>query len=256
MNKFAVNLSTVFTEVPFLERFKKAQDCGFSYVECQFPYAYSVEEIKRELEEHQVSMVLINLPPGNWEKGDRGIAMDPKRMEEFKGSVNEGIQYATALKVPRVHCMAGNLPGGDREVYIKNLRFAAEAMKKYGLTLLIEPINPFDMPNYYLSNLYQAAEILEVVDRENVKLQFDFYHIERVHGNSLTLFKEFAGLIGHVQIADVPGRHEPGTGRMDYKAVFQYLADTYDGFIGLEYTPNGKSDESFGWLSRKGEGGK
>lgn len=256
MNKFAVNLSTVFTEVPFLERFKKARDYGFSFVECQFPYSYPIDEIKRELERYQLSMVLLNLPPGNWEMGDRGLAAAPDRIEEFRSSLSEGIKYARALNVSKIHCMAGTPPGSDRDelrnVYIKNLQYAAKEIGKYGLSLLIEPINPFDIPHYYLSNLYQAAMILQEVDSENVRLQFDFYHIERGHGKSLNLFKQFADMIGHVQIADVPGRHEPGTGEMDYKAIFQFLADTYEGYIGLEYTPSEKSEDSFAWLAKMG----
>jgi hydroxypyruvate isomerase len=260
MNKFAVNLSTIFTEVPFLERFKKAGDCGFSFVECQFPYAHSIEEIQKELEQHQLSMVLINLPPGNWKKGDRGIAVDPDRTEEFKRSVKEGIKYAKALKVSRIHCMAGNVSGLDpeaaREVYQENLHYAGTEIEKHGLTLLIEPINPFDMPGYYLSNIYQAKEILNAVDLLNVKLQFDFYHMERVHGHSLSIYKQYADIVGHVQMADFPGRHQPGSGKMDYQTIFQHLNETYEGYIGVEYTPQGKSEESFEWLSRIGERGK
>ncbi|NHM31439.1 hydroxypyruvate isomerase family protein [Neobacillus terrae] len=249
MKKFAVNLSTVFIEVPFLERFKKARECGFSFVECQFPYSYSIENIQQELEQNQLLMVLLNLPPGNWEKGDRGIAADPNRVEEFRKSVMEGIKYATALNVSKIHCMAGIVDSdAARKVYIDNLRYAGSEMAKHGLTVLIEPINQFDMPGYFLSDLYQAAEILKAVNLPNVKLQFDFYHVERIHGNSLSLYKQFAEQVDHVQIADVPGRHEPGTGEMDYQKIIHYLNNTYNGQIGLEYTPSGKSEESFEWI--------
>jgi hydroxypyruvate isomerase len=250
LKKYAVNLSTVFTEVPFLERFKNARECGFSFVECQFPYANSVEEIQHELEQNELSMVLLNLPPGNWEKGDRGIAADPNRVEEFRESVMEGIKYAAALNVSKIHCMAGIVDSdAARKVYIDNLRYAGSEMAKHGLTILIEPINQFDMPGYFLSDLYQAVEILETVGLPNVKLQFDFYHIERIHGNALSLYKQFAEQVDHVQIADVPGRHEPGTGEMDYREIIDYLNHTYKGLIGLEYTPSGNSKESFEWLS-------
>lgn len=252
MNKFAVNLSTIFTEVPFLERFRKAGECGFSFVECQLPYNHSIEEIQLELMQNHLSMVLLNLPAGNWEGGDRGLAVDPNRVEEFRKSVFEGIKYATALKVQRIHCMAGIISKADskgaREIYVKNLHFAGTEMAKHGITLLIEPINPYDMPGYFLHNILQAKAILEKVGLHNVKLQFDFYHMERIHGNSLDIFKQYADVIGHVQIADVPGRHQPGIGKMDYGAIFQYLNDTYEGYIGLEYTPKGKSEDSFGWL--------
>jgi hydroxypyruvate isomerase len=252
MNKFAVNLSTIFTEVPFLERFKKARECGFSFVECQLPYYHSIEEIQLELQQNQLSMVLINLPAGNWEGGERGLAVDPNRVDEFKRSVYDGIKYAKALDVSRIHCMAGIVLNEDhvtvREVYLKNLQFAGTEMAKHGITLLIEPINLYDMPGYFLQDIYQAIAILDDVALPNVKLQFDFYHMERIHGNSLDAFKQYANVIGHVQIADVPGRHQPGTGKMDYGAIFQYLNGTYEGYIGLEYTPKGKSEASFGWL--------
>ncbi|MGG1678719.1 hydroxypyruvate isomerase family protein [Neobacillus sp. NRS-1170] len=260
MSKYSVNISTIFTEVPFLDRFKKARNHGFSYVECQFPYDHSIEEIQNELNQHQLSMVLLNLPPGNWEKGDRGLATDASRVKEFRTSVNEGIKYAAALNVSRIHCMAGIVSESDKEtvrdVYIHNLRYAGKEMAKHGLTVLIEPINPFDMPGYFLKDIYQAKEILEEVALPNVKLQFDFYHIQRIHGNALSIYKQFADLIGHVQIADVPGRHQPGTGDMDYREIFQFLDNSYDGYIGLEYNPSRKSDESFEWQSWIGMGGK
>lgn len=249
--KFAVNLSTIFTEVPFLERFKKAREFGFSFVECQFPYDYSIEEIQQELKQHQLEMVLINLPPGNWAKGDRGIAADLTRIEEFKESVMQGIHYARALNVSKIHCMAGIVSGADpKAVYIENLQFAGTELAKHGLTLLIEPINPLDMPGYYLTNIYQASEILKAVNLPNVKLQFDFYHIEKVHGQSLSIYQEYADIVGHVQIADHPGRHQPGTEEMDYQQILQNLNYKYEGYIGLEYIPQGKSEESFEWFSQ------
>jgi len=260
MNKFAVNLSTIFTDVPFIDRFMKASVYGFSYVECQFPYAYSIEEIQRELQQHQLTMVLLNLPAGNWEKGDRGIAVDPNRVDEFRRSVTEGIKYAKALNVSKIHCMAGIVSGMDsgiaRKVYLENLRFAGIEMAKHGLTVLIEPINPYDMPGYFLNDIHQAREILNELNLPNVKLQFDFYHIHRIHGNSLAIYQQYADVVGHIQIADFPGRHQPGTGEMDYLKIFHYLNETYDGYIGLEYTPNRKSEDSFEWLPLIGEGGK
>ncbi|MDN3016115.1 TIM barrel protein [Paenibacillus sp. BSR1-1] len=259
MSKFSVNLSTIFTEDPFLERFNKARNHGFSYVECQFPYVHSIEEIQKKLNQHQLSMVLFNLPPGNWEKGDRGMATDASRIQEFRSSVNEGIKYAAALDVPRIHCMAGIVAESDkdtaRDVYIYNLYYAGKEMAKHGLTVLIEPINPFDMPGYFLSDIYQAAQILKTVALPNVKLQFDFYHIQRIHGNTLSIYQQFADIIDHIQIADVPGRHQPCTGEMNYQEILQFLNNLYDGYIGLEYTPSGKSDESFEWKSLTRIGG-
>lgn len=261
MNKFAVNLSTIFLEVPFIERFKKARDSGFSSVECQFPYAHTTEELILEMEQNQLSMVLLNLPPGDWEQGDRGIATDPSRVDAFKESVRQGIKYATAMNVPRIHCMAGIVSESEQEqqaqaneVYLNNLHYAGSELAKHGLTLLIEPINRYNMPNYFLSNLPQAAEIIQEVGLPNLKIQFDFYHIERIHGDSLSLYDQYADIIGHVQIADTPTRHEPGTGELNFQKIFQHLNNTYEGYIGLEYTPKGRSKDSFEWLTTMKKG--
>ncbi|RFU70913.1 hydroxypyruvate isomerase [Peribacillus saganii] len=254
MNQFSVNLSTIFTEVPFLKRFENARKSGFSFVECQFPYPYSIGDIQKELKDNQLSLALINLPPGNWEQGERGLAVSPEKITEFKESVDEGIQYATALRVPSIHCMAGILlEGADKkiakEVFIDNLTYAASKMAKHNLTLLIEPINVFDMPGYFLADLEEANSILAEVNMPNVKLQFDFYHIQRIHGNLLENFKRFYDMVGHVQIADFPGRHQPGTGSIDFKRIFEFFKEIeYKGLIGLEYTPREISGNSFDWL--------
>ncbi|MCM3671618.1 TIM barrel protein [Mesobacillus maritimus] len=259
-HQFAVNLSTIFTEVPFIERFVKARDAGFTTVECQFPYEHSVEEIQRELELNSLKLALINLPPGDWQNGDRGITVEPNRMEEFKKSVKVGIQYAVALNVKNIHCMAGIGTKLDsklaKDTFLKNLHYAATEMEKHGITLLIEPINLYDIPGYYLNNLQQAEEIITLLDRPNLKMQFDFYHIQRIHGNPLPYFIENRDLIGHVQIADNPGRHEPGTGKMDYASIFSFLEERYSGYIGLEYLPLKGSEASFEWLNKIAIGGK
>jgi hydroxypyruvate isomerase len=258
MNQFSLNLSTVFTELPFLKRFKSAKAAGFSYVECQFPYQEPTEKIKDELDENQLSLVLINLPPGNWEEGDRGLAIDPSRRDLFKSSVTEGIRYAKGLNCPNIHCMAGVLSSDlskheARRTFIENIKYAAAALSENDLTLLIEPINFFDMPGYFLSDLHEAAKILDELHMENVKLQFDFYHMQRLHGNLLTNFERYIDHIGHVQIADVPGRHEPGTGEINYQYILRFLEKTsYTGLIGLEYTPKTTSERSFDWLQKGG----
>lgn len=250
--QFSVNLSTVFTEVPFLERFRKAREHGFTAVECQFPYDYSIEDIQQELTNNELSMVLINLPPGDWKKGDRGIAIDPNRKDEFRKSVDIGIQYAYGLNVPRIHCMAGIVSQvrdeSAQEIYLENLQYAASLMAKYNLTLLIEPINAIDMPGYFLRDLHHAEKLLKQLNLPNVKLQFDFYHIDRIYGETLLQFEQYAELIDHVQIADNPGRNEPGTGIIDYPSIFQYLNDNYKGHIGIEFHPLTSSEESFEWL--------
>lgn len=255
------NLSTVFTEVPFIERFAKARECGFSFVECQFPYAYSIEEIRSELERHELSLVLINLPAGDWEAGERGLAVNPDRIADFQKSVQQGIEYAAALNVPRIHCMAGIVSESEdqetaKQVYIDNLRYTGKEAAARGLTVLIEPINRADMPGYFLHDIQQAKEMLEAVNLPNVKLQFDFYHMEKIYGDALSVYKQYAHLVDHIQIADVPGRHQPGTGEMDYQEIFNYLYSNYNGCIGLEYLPLGNSEVSFKWMTSIAQGGK
>lgn len=261
MSKFAVNLTTIFTEVPFLERFQKAKQAGFSFVECQFPYQSSIEDLRREIRDNDLSLVLINLPAGNWESGERGLAIFPERRDEFRQSVAKGIEYAKALGVAKLHCLAGVLDSEAdrpraRETYLENLKFAASEMASYGLTLLIEPINPYDMPGYFLSEIEEAANIIEEIGLPNVKIQFDFYHIQRIKGNLSANFGKYLDQVGHIQIADVPGRHEPGTGEIDYKQVLKDVTDRgYKGYIGLEYSPKASSEESFKWILEIGTGG-
>lgn len=261
MGKFSVNLTTIFTEVPFLERFQKAKQAGFAFVECQFPYQSSIEDLRREIRDHALSLVLINLPAGDWERGERGLAIFPERREEFRQSVAKGIEYAQALGVEKLHCLAGVLDiGADRElareVYLENLKFAASEMARYGLTLLIEPINAYDMPGYFLTDIEEAASIIEEIGLPNVKIQFDFYHIQRIKGNLSANFLKYIDQVSHIQIADVPGRHEPGTGEIDYKQVLKDVKDRgYKGYIGLEYSPKASSEESFKWITELGAGG-
>lgn len=249
---FSVNVSTIFTEFPFLERFKKAKEAGFQYVECQFPYDFEVERIKETLENEELTLTLMNLPPGNWDIGDRGLAVDYARVKEFRHSIEKGIAYATALGVKSIHCMAGVPIDRDvaRGAYVKNIQYAGEKLAELGITLLIEPINSFDMPGYYLSNLHDSVQILKEIALPNVKLQYDFYHIQRMHGNLIANFEQYFEYIGHIQIADTPGRHEPGTGEMHFENIFRMIElSGYDGFVGLEYTPKGRSEDSFSWIS-------
>lgn len=256
MLKFAPNLSTMFTEVPFLERFEKAKQAGFQYVEFQFPYAHSSDEVKKQLENHGLKVVLFNLPPGNWEAGDRGLAIFSDRQDEFRQSVKQALQYAQDFACTKMHCMAGILPEDiDRtsalQVFKENLRYAADQFGEHGITVLLEPINPYDMPNYFLSSVELAIEILDELALPNVKLQFDFYHMQRIQGELINTFKTYKDRIGHVQIADNPGRHEPGTGEINYDNIFRMLAEErYDGFIGLEYIPKDNSENSLSWLRK------
>ncbi|MFE8699399.1 hydroxypyruvate isomerase family protein [Cytobacillus sp. FJAT-54145] len=261
MNRLACNLSTIFTEVPLLERFEKAKKAGFSHVECQFPYAISTELIIKEMNTYNLKMALINFPPGNWEAGERGIAIFPDRVNEFKKSVELAIEYATSLEVTNIHCMAGILPSSldesiARNVFIKNIEYAAEKLAQHHMNLLLEPINRMDMPNYFLSNIHEAVGIIKEIGLPNIKLQFDFYHIKRLQEDLFSSFEDNFTFIGHVQIADSPGRNEPGTGEIPYDQVFQLLERIgYNGLIGLEYTPKERSEDSFNWVSGLKKGG-
>ncbi|MDF1510323.1 TIM barrel protein [Robertmurraya sp. DFI.2.37] len=254
--RFSVNISTIFTEIPFLSRFEKARKAGFHYVECQFPYHYRLDELEEKLAKNNLSMTLLNCPPGNWEAGDRGLAADRNRIDEFEESVERSITYAKRLKVKQLHCMAGIIPLNQsieetRMNYINNITYAAKKMSSYGITLLIEPINSYDMSGYFLSSLDDALDILKEIAMENVKLQFDFYHIQRMHGNLIANFQQNIEHIAHIQVADCPKRHEPGTGEINYSNIFRTIqASGYDGFIGLEYTPETTSEDSFTWLTR------
>lgn len=266
MMKFAVNVSTIFTEAPFLARFAKAKQHGFSHVECQFPYAVAPEAIADELEQLELSLVLLNLPAGDWEKGERGLAIFSDRHDEFRRALEEGVRYALALGVPHLHCMAGVVPKDvprerAKETYMHRLDEAAEMLAVHGLTLMIEPINPLDMPGYFLTDIDEAAAIIRELGRPNVKLQYDVYHMARLGRNVTATFADYAPLIAHVQFADAPGRHEPGTGELPYREIFSFLQEHgYNGAIGLEYIPSRESSESFDWYDEyrgmKGGGGR
>ncbi|WKA49111.1 hydroxypyruvate isomerase [Geobacillus zalihae] len=264
--KFAVNVSTIFTEAPFLARFAKAKQHGFSHVECQFPYAAAPEAVAAELEEYGLSLVTINLPAGDWEKGERGLAILPGRHDDFRRALEEGVRYALALGAPRLHCMAGVLPRDlprerAKETYMRRIDEAAATLAVHGLTLTIEPINPFDMPGYFLTDIDEAVAIIRALGRANVKVQYDIYHMARLGRDVTATFAAYEPLIDHVQFADAPGRHEPGTGALPYREIFAFLQEQgYNGAIGLEYIPSGKSSESFAWYEEyrgmKGGGGR
>ena len=253
MPRFAANLSLLFTEVPFLDRFALAREHGFEAVEFLFPYACEPEQIQRRLARHGLTLVLHNLPPGDWSAGDRGLACDPRRVAEFRASVELGLEYALALQVPRVHCMAGlKPPRASRErvqaTYLDNLRHAAERLGAHGIDVLIEPINPFDMPGYFLQGSAQAESILNACGQRNVRLQYDVYHMQRTEGELARTLERLLPRIGHIQIADNPGRHEPGTGEINFPFPFQYLDRLgYAGWVGCEYLPSATSASSFGW---------
>jgi len=254
MPKFAANLTMLFNEVPFLERFAAARAAGFEAVEYLFPYAFDKNELAALLKTHGLKQVLHNLPAGNWDAGERGIACHPDRVEEFRAGVDKAIEYATALGCPQVNCLAGKVPAGvSREqahaTFVANLKFAADKLKKAGLKLLIEPINSYDIPGFFLNYTAQAAAILDEVGSDNLYIQYDLYHAQRMEGELAATVQKHLARIAHVQLADNPGRNEPGTGEMNYPFLFRHLdAIGYTGWIGCEYKPKTSTVEGLGWM--------
>lgn len=256
MIRLAANLSMLFTEHGFLERFAAAAEAGFRGVEYLFPYAHAPEALRTALKESGLEQVLFNLPPGDWKSGERGLASLPGREAEFRDSVVEALRYADVLDCPRVHAMAGLLPlAADDETraahhatYVANLRFAAREAAKCGRQVLIEPINTRDMPGFFLAHQSQAMAVLEEVGEPNLRLQFDLYHCQIMEGDlSRHLERQFEA-IGHVQIAGVPERHEPDVGEVHYPALFERLETLgYGGWIGCEYRPAGATRAGLGW---------
>lgn len=253
MPKFAANLSMMFTEVSFLDRFAAARGNGFDAVEFLFPYAFDGEQIAQRLARYNLELVLHNLPPGDWGAGDRGMACDPRRVGQFQDSVALALDYANELGVRQLHCMAGVLPPNlaperARETYIANLKFAAAKLDEHGKRLLIEPINTFDMPGYFLTGSAQAAAIIADCGAPNLFLQYDIYHMHRMEGALAESLRAHLPLIGHMQLADAPGRHEPGSGEIDFRTLFA-LTDAlgYQGWIGCEYVPAADTVAGLSW---------
>ena len=253
MPKLAANLSMMFNEVDFLARFEAAAKAGFQAVEYLFPYAYPAKEIAGRLERHGLQQVLFNLPPGEWDKGERGVAILPDRVAEFKEGVARAIEFAKALKCPRIHAMAGVAPSGIhparlRETYVSNLKFASAEAAKAGLTVLIEPINTRDIPGYYLCTSTQALAVIGAVGASNLRLQYDIYHAQIMEGDLAHTLEKNLGVIGHIQIADTPGRHEPGTGEINYHFLLGFMDKVgYQGWVGCEYRPAGETVAGLGW---------
>jgi len=254
--RFAANLTMLFNEVPFTERFAAAAAAGFGGVECLFPYAHPADELAGLLAAHGLQQALFNLPPGDWDAGERGLAALPGREDEFRASVATALAYARALRCPTLHVMAGLVPeGADRvamhATYVANLRHAADAVADDGITLVIEPLNDRDVPGYFLPRIDAAAAIVAEVDRPNVGLQFDCYHVQIMDGDLATRLRRHAGLIRHVQIAGVPERHEPDTGEVAYPYLFGLLDELgYAGWVGCEYRPRTTTVAGLGWLPR------
>jgi hydroxypyruvate isomerase len=254
MPKFAANLSLLFNELPFLDRFEGAAAADFEAVEFLFPYEYDVDELAARLKANGLRQVLFNLPAGNWTAGERGIAIYPNLVSEFRESVARAQKYAKALGCTQLHCLAGIAPAGAdhramRKTYVENLRFAARALADDGITLLIEAINTRDMPGYFLNTTAKAADILESVEAENLRLQYDVYHMQIMEGDLAPTIDKYLKKIAHVQIADTPGRNEPGTGEINFAFIFDHLDRIgYQGWIGCEYRPRASTYDSLAWF--------
>lgn len=243
MPRYAANISLLFAELPFFHRFEAAAAAGFRAVEIQFPYAIAITDISERLASNGLTLALHNLPAGNWDAGERGIACHPDRTAEFEDGVEMAIRYATALGCHQINCIAGVVPRGvePRKAYdtlLRNLRFAARELREVGIRLLVEPINTFDIPGFYLCGSDQAVALIDEVGADNVKLQYDLYHMQRMEGVSAAAIKRLLPHIGHIQVADSPGRHEPGTGAIDFEGLLPLLDRLgYSGWVGCEWIP-------------------
>lgn len=252
MPQFAANLSMMFTERPFLERFAAARAAGFTAVEFLFPYGYPAENVASALHTAGLQQVLFNAPPGDWDSGERGIASLSGRDTEFDESLHTALHYAAALECQQLHIMAG-ISSADKaaeQTYITRLRRAADTAAAEGVRILIEPLNPVDVPGYFLDNVAYGLEMVERIDRENVGLQLDLYHAQITDGDLTRLIRRTAKVTSHIQIASVPDRHEPDVGEVNYLWLFDLLdTEGYTEAIGCEYHPAGVTEEGLGWFA-------
>lgn len=254
MPNFAANLTMMFNEYAFIDRFDAAAEEGFKAVEFFSPYDHAPEEIAVALKRNNLKNVLFNVAIGDWEKGERGLAVLPARQNEFNQSIDTGIKYALALECPNLHVMAGLTdrhldPLVHRAIYVQNLRRAASQSETHGITLLIEPINHRDMPGYFLNTLEQAHQILIEVNAPNLKIQLDLYHVQITEGDLATKLCRYLPEVGHIQIAGVPGRHEPDIGEINYPYLFSLIDELgYTGWVGCEYRPVAGTKAGLGWM--------
>lgn len=256
MPKFAANLSMLFTEFDFLERFEQAAQAGFQGVEYLFPYEFSAQAIKERLQENRIEQVLFNLPAGDWERGDRGIAVDPNRIEEFQRGVATAIEYAKVLGNTQVNCLAGILPEGvttqdAHTTLVINLRYAAQQLRASGIKLVIEAINTRDIPGFFLNTTEQAQSVIDEVGSDNLFLQYDIYHMQIMEGDLAPTISKNLASIAHIQLADNPGRHEPGTGEINYDFLLTHIDELgYQGWVGCEYKPKASTHQGLSWLHK------
>jgi hydroxypyruvate isomerase len=254
MPRFAANLTMMYGEHVFLDRFEAAARDGFRAVEFLFPYEFDVHDIRSRLDAHGLTQVLFNAPAGDWKKGERGLASLPGRQEEFQASIRRALEYAAVLGNERLHVMAGLIEPGlsrdaHRAVYMKNMSWAAAQAAAQGITVLIEPINGRDMPGYFIHRQDEAHAICAEIGAPNLRVQFDFYHAQIVEGHLSVKLREQIARIGHIQLAGVPDRHEPDDGELNYPYFFRLLDELeYSGWIGCEYSPRAGTSDGLGWL--------
>ncbi len=254
MPRFAANLTMMFNEVEFTERFGAAARAGFRGVEYLFPYACPARQIAELLARHKLTQALFNLPAGDWAAGDRGIACLPDRAGEFRDGVGKAIEYANALGCRQLNCLAGIAPAGlsaaqAHETLVANVAFAAGELEHHGIRLLIEPINTRDIPGFFLNRTRQALDVIAESGSQNLGLQYDVYHMQIMEGDLACTIQNNLALIGHIQVADNPGRHEPGTGEIHYPFLFSHLDRLgYGGWVGCEYKPAGGTEAGLTWL--------
>ena len=254
MPKFAANLTMMFNEVPFLDRFEAAAKAGFKYVEYLWPYDYPAEELKAKLDQYGLTQVLFNTSAGDIAKGEWGVAAMPGREAEARRHIDQALDYAITLNCPTVHIMAAVVPEGEsreayKQTFVENIRYAAEKFKPHGINICLEALSPEVKPNYFLKSQYDTLEIVELVDRDNVFVQLDYFHAQNVDGNLSRLTDKLNGKFAHVQIASVPDRHEPDEGEINYQYIFDKLDEMgYDGYVGCEYKPRGETVAGLDWF--------
>lgn len=255
MPRFAANLTMLFTELPFLERFEAAAKAGFTGVEYLFPYEYRPEVLAAQLKAHGLTQVLHNLPAGDWARGERGIAVLPGRVDEFRAGVDKAITYATALGCRQVNCLAGIRPEGTDPqeldaTFVGNLAYAAPRLAAAGIKLLIEPINTIDIPGFHLTSTRQALDVIRAVGSDNLHVQYDIYHMQIMEGDLARTIEANLAKIPHIQLADNPGRNEPGTGEINYPFLYAHLDRIgYSGWIGCEYKPKTTTEAGLAWFA-------
>jgi hydroxypyruvate isomerase len=254
MPRFAANLTMMFNEVPFLDRFEAAANAGFTAVEFLFPYEHAAKDVGERLHHFGLTQALFNLPPGNWAAGEKGYAALPERFDDLRESLQTALPYALATGVKRLHLMAGIADRADPQAlaaFRKSVAFAAEFFAPHGLDVVIEPINPRNVPGYFLNDFGFARDLIEDLEIPNLKLQFDIYHCQIIHGDVTMHLREMMPITGHIQIASIPSRHEPEGEELNYPYLFDELDRLgYGGFVGCEYNPRGKTTDGLGWFRR------